>query len=138
MADSYNSGFRRDSGDQIYTTSDDLPPGAANVDSETASYSRAYPKANAAIITGQSAVTVGAGAANDTMLMGLAVANTLTGNVAITGFANGSGAATTWTGTTLTKGFYDFKGAVNSAGALTMTCATTADSAKVMALWFPA
>ena len=96
-------------------------------------------EANVSIISKTTAVTIGAGAANDTHLLGLLLTAALTGTCAITGFADSDGAAQTYTlPAATTAGYKDFLAAKNSAGALTITCSNAADDNLVMVLWRPA
>lgn len=96
-------------------------------------------EANVAIISKTTAVTIGAGAANDTHLLGLLLTAALTGTCAITGFADSDGAAQTYTlPAATTAGYKDFLAAKNSAGALTITCSNAGDDNLVMVFWRPA
>lgn len=88
------------------------------------------------VISKTTAVTIGAGGANDVRLAGLTVVAALTGTCAITGFADSDGTAQTITLPAATvAGFKDFRGAINSAGALTLTCSNAADDNLVLVHW---
>ena len=115
-----------------------LTAGERNQDSASNSYIVTRDECNLTIIDVQTAVTIGAGAANDTHLIGVMVTTALTGTCVITGFEGSAGAAISITlpaGTAV--GFHDFKGAINSAGALTVTCSSVADDNNVQILWRP-
>ena len=109
--------------------------GERQVASATASYLVVRQECNLAVISKTTAVTIGAGAANDTHLMGLHIHTALTGTCAITGFADSDAAAQTYTLPAGTVGFVNFFGAINSAGALTVTCSNAGDDNKVAVLW---
>lgn len=142
------------SGKQAYTVAQGLPnvayarvdvremlttlAGERRVDSATESYLVVRQEANAAIIGKTTAVTIGGGVANDTHLMGIHISTALTGTCVITGFADSDGVATSYTLPIGSVGYKDFLGARNSAGALTVTCATAGDDNFVMVLWRPA
>lgn len=111
--------------------------GERNADSATNSYMVARPECSLSIISKTTAVTIGAGAANDTHLIGLQIHTALTGTCAIAGFADSDGTAQTYTLPTGSVGFKDFFGAINSAGALTFTCSNAADDNLVAVLWRP-
>lgn len=89
--------------------------------------------AKATIISKQTAVTIGGGAANDTVLSGILIVKALTGTCVITGFSDSDGAAKTITLPAATPaGFINFDGAVNDAGALTITCSNAGDDDNVI------
>jgi hypothetical protein len=111
--------------------------GERNTSSATASYLVVRQECNLSIISKTTAVTIGAGAANDTHLMGLMIHTALTGTCAITGFADSDGTAQTYTLPAASVGFKDFFGAINSAGALTITCSNASDDNLVAVLWRP-
>ena len=112
--------------------------GGRNQDSTTNNYDVIRHEMNAAIISKTSAVTIGAGAANDTHLGGLMISAALTGTCAITGFSDSDGSAQTYTLPAATPaGYYDFHDAINSAGALTITCSNAGDDNLVMVFWRP-
>mgnify|MGYP003393050519 CR=1 FL=1 len=91
---------------------------------------------NLSVISKITAVTIGAGTANDTRLAGITVVAALTGTCVITGFADSDGAAQSITLPAATAaGFKDFGGSVNSAGALTVTCANASDDNLVLVHW---
>lgn len=111
--------------------------GLRNPSSSTNAYVVMRQECNLSIISKTAAVTIGAGAANDTHLMGIYIHTALTGTLAITGFADSDGAAQTFTIPAGAVGEFDFKGAINSAGALTMTASNVADDNKIAVLWRP-
>ena len=125
-------------GTALDSTLDTLIAGERNQDSATNSYLVVRDDCNLTIIGLTTAITIGAGAANDTHLIGVQITTALTGTCVITGFADSAGAATSVTlpaGSAV--GFHDFKGAINSAGALTVTCSDAADDNDVQILWRP-
>ncbi len=109
--------------------------GLRNPSSATAAYLPVRQECNLSIISKTTAVTIGAGAANDTHLMGILIHTALTGTCAITGFADSDGTAQTYTLPAGSVGFKDFLGAINSAGALTITCSNAGDDNLVAVLW---
>jgi len=111
--------------------------GLRNPSSPTNAYIPVRQECNLSIISKTTAVTIGAGAANDTHLMGLYIHTALTGTLAITGFADSDDTAQTFTIPAGAVGEFDFKGAINSAGALTMTASNAADDNKIAVLWRP-
>lgn len=90
---------------------------------------------NLSIISKTAAVIIGGGNANDTRLMGILITAALTGTCVINGFADSDGTAQTITLPVGTVGFINFLGAINSAGALSITCANAADDNLVSILW---
>ncbi len=111
--------------------------GLRNPSSATNAYSVVRQECNLSVISKTTAVTIGAGAANDTHLMGILIHTALTGTCAITGFADSDGTAQTYTLPAGSVGYKDFLGAINSAGALTITCSNAADDNLVAVLWRP-
>ncbi len=111
--------------------------GTRNPSSATNAYVPVRQECNLTIIRTTAARTIGAGAANDTHLMGVFIHTALTGTCAIAGFVDSAGAAQTYTIPAGFVGQVDFKGALNSAGALTFTCSNAADDNKVAVLWRP-
>lgn len=109
--------------------------GERQIASATASYMVVRQECNVSVISKTTAVTIGAGAANDTHLMGVLISTALTGTCAITGFADSDGTAQTYTLPAGSVGYKDFLGAINSAGALTVTCSNAADDNLVAVLW---
>lgn len=103
--------------------------GLRNPSSETNAYISVYRPANVTILDGTSAVTIGAGAANDTHLLGVLIpknAGPATCTLAGFGKATSSTGAYTakgivLTGSTADDRYYDFGGAINNVGALTAT-----------------
>lgn len=111
--------------------------GLRNPSSTTNAYTPVRQECNLSIISKTAAVTIGAGTASDTHLMGIYIHTALTGTLAITGFADTDGAAQTFTIPAGAVGEFDFKGAINGAGALTMTASNAADDNKIAVLWRP-
>jgi len=112
--------------------------GERNPDSATNGYLVVRKECNLSVVSKTTTVTIGAGAANDTHLIGLYITAALTGTCAITGFADSDGTAQTITlPAATTAGFKDFYGALNSAGALTVTCSNASDDNLVSVLWRP-
>lgn len=111
--------------------------GLRNPSSTTAAYLPVRQECNLSIISKTTAVTIGAGAANDTHLMGIHIHTALTGTCAITGFADSDGVAQTYTLPAGSVGYKDFFGAINTAGALTITCSNASDDNLVAVLWRP-
>lgn len=109
--------------------------GLRNPSSATAAYLPVRQECNLSIISKTTAVTIGAGAANDTHLMGILIHTALTGTCAITGFADSDGTAQTYTLPAGSVGFKDFLGARNAAGPLTITCSNASDDNLVAVLW---
>jgi hypothetical protein len=95
--------------------------GERQIASATASYMVVRQECNVSVISKTTAVTIGAGAANDTHLMGLQITAALTGTCVITGFADSDGTAKDITWPAGSVGFKDYFGDINSAGALTIT-----------------
>lgn len=94
-----------------------------------------YEMATASIISKTAAVTIGPGGTGDVSLIGLHISTALTGTCVLTGFADSDGAAQSYTLPIGSVGFKDFRGARNTAGPLTITCATSGDDNFVMVLW---
>jgi len=96
-----------------------------------------YPVArNLRVVSKTTAVTIGGGAANDTVLVGLVITAALTGTCAVTGFADSDGTAQTITlPAATTAGFKDFGNCLNSAGALTVTCSNASDDNLVSVIY---
>lgn len=107
-------------------------------DSATKSYIAMRDEADVTIVGVTTAVTLCGGVANDCHLLGLQITTALTGTCVVTGFADSAGAATSLTFPIGSVGLKDFKGAKNSAGALTITCATGGDDNFVAVLTRPA
>lgn len=105
--------------------------------SATNSYLAVRQEANATIIVGTTAVTLGGGLAGDTHLMALHIHTALTGTCVIDGFADPAGSADTYILPAATIGTINFLGAINVAGALVITCSNAGDNKKVLALWRP-
>ena len=111
--------------------------GLRNPSSSTNAYLPVRQECNLSIISKTTAVTIGAGAANDTHLMGIYIHTALTGTLAIAGFADSDGAAQTFTIPAGAVGAFDFKGTINAAGALTMTASNAGDDNKIAVFWRP-
>lgn len=107
-------------------------------DQPTKSYLATRVEANATIISAVAAQTIGGGVASDTHLIGIHIAKALTGTCVITGFADNTGTAKSFTLPIGSVGLKEFFGALNTAGALTVTCADALDDDLVMVLWRPA
>lgn len=105
--------------------------------SASSSYLVVRQEANMSIISKTTAVTIGAGAANDTHLMGILITTALTGTCVITGFADSDGTAQSYTLPVGSVGYKDFLGAINSANAITVTCSNAADDNLVAVFWRP-
>jgi len=105
--------------------------------SASGSYLVVRQECNLSIISKTTAVTIGAGAANDTHLMGVLITTALTGTCVIAGFADSDGTAQSYTLPVGSVGYKDFLGAINSAGALTFTCSNAADDNLVAVYWRP-
>lgn len=113
-------------------------PGGRNESSLTTDYTINRNEANATVVDIQTAITLGAGAANDTHLMGILVTVALTGTCVITGFNGSAGTAISVTlpaGTV--AGYYNFNAARNEAGALTVTASNAADDNDIVLFWRP-
>ena len=108
------------------------------VDQPLKSYQAVRVEANATIISAVAAQTIGGGVASDTHLIGIHIAKALTGTCVITGFADNTATAKSFTLPIGSVGLKEFFGALNTAGALTVTCADAADDDLVMVLWRPA
>lgn len=96
------------------------------------SFLAAVPECKVRIIGATTAVTIGGGAANDTLLLSIHIHTALTGTCVIAGFFDEAGVAANYTIPASTVGRIDFDGAINEAGALTVTCSNVADDLKVM------
>lgn len=95
-----------------------------------------FPKGcNMSVISKTTAVTIGAGAANDTKLVGIRIITALTGTCVIAGFADSDATAQSITLPATSVGDYPFYRAKNSAGALTVTCSNAADDNLVCVFW---
>lgn len=116
-------------------TQSTYPGSENNTGSATKGFVATHEKNTPVIITQQTAVTLGATGANTTMFNGFVVSQNMTGNVVVTGFANQAGAATSITWIAPTRGKYDFNDGINTAGSLTILCATVGDSGFCTALY---
>jgi hypothetical protein len=93
-------------------------------------------RSNLSVISKTAAVTIGDGAANDTLLDAVTILAALTGTCVITGFTDSDGAAQSITLPAATPaGTKPFYGAINAAGALTFTCSNAADDNLVLVHW---
>lgn len=91
---------------------------------------------NLAVISKTTAVTIGGGAANDTVLVGITVLAALTGTCVVSGFADSDGTAQSFTLPAATAaGYKHMFNAKNSAGALTVTCSNASDDNLVLIHW---
>ncbi len=97
----------------------------------------ASPKSrNLSVISKTTAVTIGGGAAGDTLLDKLIITGVLTGTCVITGFPDSDGSAQSITiPAATTARVIEFGCAINSAGALTITCSNSADDNLVSVIW---
>lgn len=117
----------------------DALAGERLADQPDKSYTAVGQEANLTVISAQTAVTIGGGVANDTHLMGVVITVALTGTCVITGFADQLGNAKSITFPAGTRAdVYPLYGALNTAGALTVTCADSGDDDDVHILWRPA
>jgi hypothetical protein len=89
-----------------------------------------------------SPITLGAGAANDTRLVGLMIGSTMAGQIAIDGWTikntTGGSSAAQLVIAAAGIGYISAPGCLNDAGALKVTLGATADHGKVAADWYPA
>ena len=115
-----------------------LIAGEENYTSSTGSFLRTHRKCNVTIVSKTTAATIGAGAANDTLLLGVHISTALTGTCVIAGFFDDAGVAQSFTLPAGSVGWKEFHGAVNAAGALTVTCSNVADDNLVAVMWWPA
>jgi len=119
------------------TTLNTAIAGERNTSSATNSYLDTRSVANAVLLSGTSAVTIGASAAaNDRHLQGIMIGTALAGTLTIAGFEDSDAAAASMIlpiGTV--AGYLDFHDALNSAGALTMTLSAAGDDNDVMVFW---
>jgi hypothetical protein len=91
---------------------------------------------NLSVISKTTDVVIGAGAANDTLLVSVEITAALTGTCVIAGFADSDGTAQSITLPAATPaGVIPFDSALNTAGALTFTCSNAADDNKVNVRW---
>ena len=113
--------------------------GERHPESETgADYLVIRDESNLTIVDIQTAITIGAGSASDTHLIGIMINVALTGTCVITGFEGSAETAISITLPAATPaGFIDFKAAINSKGALTITCSDAGDDNNVQVLWRP-
>lgn len=103
--------------------------GTRNPSSSTNAYLASYRPANVTILDGTSAVAIGAGAANDTHLLGVLIPkNAGPATCTLAGFGKATSSTGTYTakdivltGSTADDRYYDFAGAINNVGALTAT-----------------
>ena len=111
--------------------------GETNEDSAANAYLKTYTPTNVTVVEQTSALTIGAGAAGDTHLLGLLlILNAGPATVAVTGWEDEDGDAKTitFTGSTTADVYIDWAGLglINSKAAYTVT-ATVADT--VLVLW---
>lgn len=111
--------------------------GERNPDSPTNSHLIVAKDTNLTVLkTTGSAITIGAGAADDTRLRGIRIYNALIGTLTITGFEDELGAATNRIFPAATPaGYYSFQDARNSIGPLTMTLSSASDADDVEIYW---
>lgn len=93
----------------------------------------------ATVISQTTAVSIGGGQANDTVLQGIVCAVALTGSCVITGFGDDEGTAKNITLPAATPaGYKDFGGIINDVAGITVTCSNAADDGDVIVVWRPA
>lgn len=111
--------------------------GERNTTSLVNNYTVIKEEANFTILSNATANIIGAGAADDTFLMGITIlANGVAVTATIAGFADQAGAAANLvlTGSTTTDLYYHFPARRNSKGALTITASV---ASKVGVDWRP-
>lgn len=106
-------------------------------DQASSSYLVVRQEANATIVVGTTAVTIGGGVAGDTHLIAIHVHTALAGTCVIDGFTDQSGSADTYILPVGTVGHIPMYAAINAAGASAITCSNAADNKKVLVLWRP-
>lgn len=99
---------------------------------------RALPVRRASVISKTTAVTIGAGGTNDTVLAKVIVLATLTGTCVITGLADSDGTAQSITipAGAASVGSWDMGDVPNVAGPLTVTCSNASDDNLVVIVWY--
>lgn len=107
-------------------------------DSATNSHLVTIAGARGTVISTTSAVTIGGGVASDTYLIRIIVHAALTGTCVVTGFPDSAGAAQSFTIPAAFVGERNYGGMINTAGALTVTCANASDDNLVVVTWWPA
>lgn len=113
--------------------------GLRNPSSATNAYIPTRNEANATVLqTTAAPVTIGAGAANDTHLIGIHIHTALAGTLTIAGLLDDAGAARNYVLPIGTVGHIPFYAALNAAGALQMTLSAAGDAAKCLVEWRPA
>ena len=107
-----------------------------NPDSATNKVLRVRGRTNLSVISKVTAVTIGGGAANDTLLVAIHIIAALTGTCVITGFFDSDNVAQSITlpAATAAKSI-EFDYAINAAGPLTVTCSNAADDNLVCVEW---
>ena len=124
-------------GQAAWTLEQGVVGGERNTSSATNNYTVTRNESNITIVSTTVAVTIGAGAADDTYLLGVHIHTALTGTCVITGFQDETGAAKSYTLPAGTVGHVPFYAARNLAGAITVTAANAADDDKIAVLWRP-
>lgn len=111
--------------------------GERNTTSQANNYDVIKEECNITILSDTSAHTIGAGAADDTFLMGILILlNAAAATATIAGFQDHAGAAANivLTGSTSVDTYYNFKASRNIKGALTVTGSV---ASKVIVFWRP-
>lgn len=120
-----------DTSGNMLISSGTLLAGEVSQDSATSSYVRSYGPLNVICCDGTSAVPIGGGNANDTMIIGVFIEkNAGPGVVTIAGFGKATNSSGTYTAksmtiqgsTSLDVSFFPQVGLVNNVGAATVTC----------------
>ena len=108
-----------------------------NPDSATNKALRVRGRTNLSVISKTTAVTIGGGAANDTLLKAIHITTALTGTCVITGFFDSDNAAQSITLPALTPvgKYLEADYAINAAGPLTVTCSNAAEDNNVIVEW---
>lgn len=121
----------------LYNYLSHLIAGETNPDSATNAYLKTRKPANVVLLTGISAITIGAGAANDTHLIGIFIHTALVGTLTIDGFADSGDAAESYIIPIGFVGAVPLDDSINSKGALTMTLSSATDNDVVLVRWRP-
>jgi len=106
-------------------------------DQASSSYLVVRQEANATIVVGTTAVTIGGGVAGDTHLIAIHIHTALAGTCVIDGFTDPAGSADTYILPIGTVGHIPMYAAINAAGASVVTCSNAADNKKVLVFWRP-
>lgn len=117
---------------EVVETIRSLFAGERRTASALQSWQAVLPECKGAVISKTTAVTIGGGQADDTVLVCVVILAALTGTCVITGLVDSDGAAQTITIPVASVGTKEFYGMINSAGALTVTCSNAADDNLVI------